>query len=111
MSYSHARLRDQLGHDDPAGRGEKAACRWCSASTLVETLNAYGARCEQCYDAYCKTPPPPAAPRRSNTPKPAASVDSAAGPVELPPPVPIPAMPVLDIPPNDVEREYFGERP
>lgn len=109
MSYSQARLRDQLGHDEPATRSEKGPCRWCQALTSIETLNALGARCEKCYEAYCQAPPPPPAPRRSRSPKPAAPVDSAAAPVELPPPVPIPALPVLDIPPLDVEREYFRE--
>jgi len=36
----------------------RTPCLWCKSLTLVETLNQYGARCFNCYEAYCREPQP-----------------------------------------------------
>lgn len=45
----------------PHGRpplADRMPCSWCRAPTLVATLNQYGARCFECYEAYCQAPQP-----------------------------------------------------
>lgn len=48
--------KDQA-YDDGAGRETTLSCRWCHKPTLVATLMQYGARCFQCYEAYCNEVP------------------------------------------------------
>jgi hypothetical protein len=48
---SYREVVKQLAGDD------RMACRWCNKLTLVETLNQYGARCFECYEAYCHEVP------------------------------------------------------
>jgi hypothetical protein len=49
-STYRASKRDQAIADDHLG--QQLPCRFCGASTLVDDLERYGARCSACYDAH-----------------------------------------------------------
>lgn len=52
---SFREVREEL--DSHAGSGQaEMSCGFCGKRTRVATLNAYGARCFQCYEAYCSAP-------------------------------------------------------
>jgi hypothetical protein len=44
-------------HGKPPASEGRLPCRWCGAPTLGATLSQYGARCFECYEAYCNAPP------------------------------------------------------
>lgn len=44
-------------HGQPSMPAElRLPCRWCHTPTLRTMLAQYGARCLQCYEAYCREP-------------------------------------------------------
>jgi hypothetical protein len=58
-AMSYAQVRKELVEQSQTDR---IPCRYCGAPTLRETLTMYGARCPNCYQAYCRgdrDPEPP----------------------------------------------------
>ncbi len=56
MNYSKAQAAHEKTLPDTHG-----PCKWCSKTTIKETLANYGARCYECYERYVteSTPPGP----------------------------------------------------
>ena len=78
-------------------------CTRCSESTPVRVLNHLGARCQLCFEAYCREPQPPAKVRAL---PPRVEGMTRLADVPLPPAIPLP------VPRRrDAEAEYAALPP